>query len=132
MQGDGDGVSALDHVVVGHDDPAGIDDEARTQRLRAPVVLIGQRHGAAEALHEIAELLEFLGIQRVSGRNGRGGNVDDGGEQLFDNIGEAVRGWSGRGKRRQRNRGDDQQASTHTRAQAVKAQHALVFHSNDS
>jgi hypothetical protein len=87
-------------VIVGHDDPGRVDDEARTKRIdptRAALAVL--RVGlTAASIEEIPEQLIQLGIVRQLRHRRvarldllRGGNVDHRVDHLFRDVGDVVR-----------------------------------------
>ena len=132
MQGDGDLVGAIDHMVVGDDDAGGVDDEAGPQALRPAgwrVALAARcRVGAGRAawrtvaLHEVAEeplegragrkLRHLRAAAIATGGDGlAGGDVDHRRQQFRGQIGEAFwrrTGLSDSGEHRQDRHGEGQ------------------------
>ena len=102
LKDDVDLVGVLDDVVVGHHQPAGIDDEARSQRRGAAgrgVLLTSLT--VEEVAEELLERRSWRKLRHFRTRTGsrtpalgnilRGRNVDHGRKQFLSQIGEALR-----------------------------------------
>ena len=87
-------------MIVGDDEPGGIDDEAGAERVDPPrrAVLIAAALAAAPVLEEFVEKLLHRRTRRQIGQPAHAGvdllrrrDVDDGVDHLFGNVGDVFR-----------------------------------------